>query len=582
MTPPANVNSKDASSRLRDFVSSPNTLLGLTVAVVCVLLVRPLSLPIGPYYWDLYIYYDAANRIFSGQVPTNDFFSHVGPLTYYMFAGALEVFPNGQGLLLAQWSTLLVTAPLMAFVLWDVSKRSRVIALALLIPFLIFALLPFNTAESYPLPGPDGAGIYNRQCSQILYVILAAIIFMRRKLLLASVVTLGVSALFFIKFTGFLAGGLIAAYAILAGRFRWKYAVGGAIAFLLLLAGLEITSGVVGNHIRDILTLMEINSGTFLPFYVRAASQNIGITATAGMLAVLLLWADRRSLLSGIRSVKSRPSAVRIAACLDHPGFWLLVVLFAGLSFESQNVGGQALIFLWPVCLRVLTKLRRFNARPVLLATTATLIAATVLPSAVAVSERAVRTFVGSARNVPLQSENLRSLGAVTLRPDVALRAEHMLPFYPEHRATYDDFVAIRELPTPLLLADFDFQATYLANVDRAVGAIEELEAEKGVHFETIWSLNKDNPFPWLMNRRAPRAVPIGADSLRTVPPPGPEEQQAVAATDLVLYPTCPPLVVNADLLELYSSPLADHHRIELTDCYDAFVNPKYMPNLGD
>lgn len=131
-----------------------------------------ISLTIGPSYWNVYQYYDAANRIFAGQVPGNDFFTPVGPLGYYVFAGWLAVFPNGQPVLLAQWSTLILTAPMMALVLFDVGKRSRATAFALLLPFLLFALLPFNTHEYYPFPGTDAFGTYNRQVCQLLYVLL--------------------------------------------------------------------------------------------------------------------------------------------------------------------------------------------------------------------------------------------------------------------------------------------------------------------------------------------------------------------------------------------------------------------------
>ena len=153
-----------------------------------VLLALPVSVPVGPMYWDVLIYYDAANRIFGGQVPSVDFFAPVGPLGYYLFAGWLYVFPNGQPVLLAHWSLLAVTAPLMALVVADVDRRARTTAFALLIPFLIFALLPFNTREFYPFPGSDGFGIYNRQCCQLLYVLVAAIAFMRSQKLLAAIV----------------------------------------------------------------------------------------------------------------------------------------------------------------------------------------------------------------------------------------------------------------------------------------------------------------------------------------------------------------------------------------------------------
>jgi hypothetical protein len=95
------------------------------------------------------------------------------------------------------------------------------------------------------------------------------------------------------------------------------------------------------------------------------------------------------------------------------------VTLAAGVFSETQNYGSQALIFLWPVCLRVLIKIRRFKSRPVVMVAVVTLAAAAMLPPAVAVAERAGRAFVGSLKNVPLASRNL------------ALRVEHMMDFYP-------------------------------------------------------------------------------------------------------------------------------------------------------
>lgn len=107
----------------------------LILALLVVLLVLPLVVPIGPMYWDTYIYLDAAQRIDTGQIPSVDFFTPAGPLGYYLFARGLNVFSYAQPMLLAQWSTLIVAAPLMAVVLADVDRQSRSTAFALLIRF---------------------------------------------------------------------------------------------------------------------------------------------------------------------------------------------------------------------------------------------------------------------------------------------------------------------------------------------------------------------------------------------------------------------------------------------------------------
>ncbi len=551
--------------RLAAVATSPLALLALAFVCVCVLLALPLSLPIGPMYWDVVIYYDAANRIFSGQVPIVDFFTPVGPLGYYLFAGWLALFPNAQPTLLAHWSLLAVTGPLIALVAWEVDRRSRATALALLVPFLIFALLPFNTRDFYPFPGSDGFGIYNRQACQVLYVLVAALAFVRERRLKTAIAVAAMTALFFLKITGFVAGGVIAAYALLSGRVTLSSVLAGALAFALILAGMEFADGMVSHYVLDIAELVSMNGGTLLPRFLQATSLNFGVVGAAASLAVLLVWAGRR----------------RADGDFAESGLWLATIVFAGILFETQNTGSQAFIFLWPALLAVVIAAGRLADRPVLVLAIFGLVAATALPPAVRVVERAARTYVGAVRNVPLAQRNLKSLGAVDMRREVEARAEHMLRFYPEHRALYDNLVAVGELPTPVLYSDFDFQIGYLSAVDTAIDSIRALEAETGVRFDTIMSLNFVNPFPWLMDREAPLHIAIGADPTRAVPAPDSKEESAVADTDLVLYPTCPPTTANAMLYEMYSPALARHRRIRLDACYDAFVHPRFAAALA-
>lgn len=564
-------------SRLLALTKSPLALLAVSLLGVLTLLALPLTLPIGPMYWDVFIYYDAANRIFDGQVPINGFFTPVGPLGYYLFAGWLAVFPNAQPVLLAHWSLLAITAPLIGLVAWHVDKRSRGTAFALLIPFLIFALLPFNTRELYSYPGSDAFGIYNRQACQVLYILVAALVFVRDRRLLAFLIVATMTALFFLKITGFVAGGVIAVYALLCGRVSLKQAVLSALAFLGILAALEWPAGIVSQYIIDIARLVGMNGDTLLPRFLQATSLNFGIVAAAASLAILLLWADRRNIAEGF---SSNGNAAR-PDLLAHDGLWLMAVLFAGVLFETQNTGSQAFIFLWPILLSVLLKTGKLTDRPVLVLSIMGLAAATALPPAVRITERAARTYVGAIKNVALEQRNLKTLGAVSMRKEVAIRTAHLLDFYPSHRKFYDDLVAVGELPTPVLYSDFDFQIAYLSTLDTAIDSIRALEARAGIHFDTIMSLNFVNPFPWLMDRSAPPYIAIGADPTRAVPDPGSKEENAVADTDLVLYPTCPPTTANTLLYDMYKDALTKHRRIKLDACYDAFVHPKFATALG-
>lgn len=552
----------------------------LGAVVLCgVFLALPLSAPIGSMYWDVFLYYDAANRMFSGQLPVVDFFTPVGPLGYYLFTGLLWLFPNAQPSLIAPWSILIVSAPLMALVLRDVGGRSRGMALALLVPFLLFSLLPFNTREFYPLPGSDAFGIYNRQTCQLLYVLVAGLMFVRDRRVLLVLVTLAVTALFFLKITGFLAAGVICAFALLTGRVSILHAIYAALGFFALCGLIELTSGTVSMYVRDILLLVDENSGSLLSRIREAIAQNFDIAALGATLFAVLAWIAWRG--KTWQSSRDTTALARAQSFFDLKALWFAAVLFAAILFETQNTGSQGFIFLWPVLLAILMDARGLITRPMQLLAVAGLALAIALPPAVSVLSRAARTYLGGANNPVMAHRNLKTLGAVNMRPEIVSRVEHMLKFYPEHRGFYEDMVEVDEAPTPLFYSDFDFQIVYLRTLDKAIDAILALEAAKGVRFETIMSLNFVNPVPWLMDRQAPLHISIGADPMRTVPVPGPADREAVAATDLVLYPTCPPTINVARLHAIYAEALTAHKRIVLDECTDAFVNPKFAAQLG-
>ncbi len=558
-----------AGQRMR--LTSPIAILGMTAIAMAVVLMLPLNVPIGPMYWDLFIYFDAANRIFSGQVPATDFFAPVGPLGYYLFAGGVKLFSNAQPLLLVHWSLFVVTAPLMALALWQVDRTSRGVSLALLLPFLAFAVLPFNTREFYPFPGSDGFAVYNRQICQLLYVLTVALVYLRDQRLLLTSIVAGMTALFLTKITGFASGGILCAFAFAAGRVQLRTAIASALIFFAILGVLQLWNGITLAYINDILALVVMNEGSLLPRFLQAASHTFGIVVPAGLLALFMLYRDRATLTETLRS---KPRLQAIARFLDHDAFWIMVVLFAGIFFETQNTGSQALIFIWPVLLPVLMRLWQSDAPRSAFIAAGLLAAAAALPPLVNTAERAARTYVGAIKNVTMPSENLKTLGRLNMRPEILARAEKMMGFYAKHRKTYADFIRIQELPSYVFYSEFDFQIAHLMAIDEAITAIRELEAEQGVTFDTVMNLNFVNPFPWLMDREAPRHVSIGADPTRTVPPPDAEALEAVREADLILHPTCPLTTANADLLALYAPAIEDHEQITLNECFDAYLSP--------
>ncbi|KQR68690.1 hypothetical protein [Rhizobium sp. Leaf341] len=549
------------------------------LTLVAVLLLLPLALVttipqlMGAMMWDLYIYLDVTNRIAGGQMPSVDFFAPVGALGYYLFAGLNRVFPQGHPLLVSAWSLLVVTAPLMAVVLLDVQRRSTALAFALLVPFLLYALLPFNIGNFYPYPGAEGFGIYNRQVCQLLYVLSAGLVFVSNGRKLCGLVAVAMLALFFTKITGIIAGALMCTMALLAGRLRLTSALMAAGIFAAVLILLEGATGIVSAYLDDILALLRLNDETLLPRLLRAASMNIGISlATAGLCLALLL-GNLPLVRERLQAVARHPSTRTIAALLDLPFVWISAFLLAGLFFESQNTGSQPLIFLFPLVLSVVLDQHRDHGNTVRSGVVAVLALAVVIPPALFVVQKASRAMVGMLGTVPLEHRNLRTLGAFAIRPEFAARARLMEAMFVENRKAFDALAAAGEPFSVLLFSDFDFQWAWLENADRAISAVLALEARDDVRFETVMSIDFVNPFPWLMDRQAPRAIAVGADPTRAVPPPGAAEEAAIRAVDLALMPTCPATPTQTRLLELYRPALSPTHtQIGLTPCYDAFI----------
>ncbi|NVD41364.1 hypothetical protein HT585_21065 [Ensifer sp. HO-A22] len=560
-------------------VRSPLAALALALVLLSLLLTVTIPQPIGPMFWDHYLYLDAANRLGDGQIPSVDFFAPVGALGYYLFAGLQSVFPSGHPLLLASWCLLTVTGPLIGLVTFDLQKRSRPLAYAILLPFLLFSIFPFNTGDFYPYPGSDGFGIYNRQVCQLLYVLAAALIYVRNPRILIAVAAGAMIALFFVKVTGAVAGVILCLTAFAAGRFSLRSAVAAALIFFGILAVIELSLGAVSAYIGDILALLDVNDGILLTRLLQAASLNSGLLLPAGVLCLTLFFADRPSFVALLKDACRRPSIAALGRIFDQDFFWLGTFVVAGILFESQNTGSQAFIFLYPLLLRIALDYAT-KGKPKQLTIAVWLLAiAAALPPVTIVVQKSARAWIGAVNNIRIESRNLKTMGAVNVRPILAVRAGRMRNIYITEPGAFEALADEGELPSFLLYSDFDFQTGWLANVDNAIDALRAYENANGVRFDTIFNIDFANPFPWLMDRHAPRRVAIGADPFRAIPPPDESVRAAVAAVDIALVPTCPTTNVNRTLLALYLPSLeTGHTRIKLTPCYDAFVRNGLRP----
>jgi hypothetical protein len=520
-------------------------------------------------YWDIETYADASWRIASGQVPAVDFFTPAGPLTYYLYRVVEAVFPNGQPVLVASWSVLLITLPAMALVTNDILRRSPLIAVTLVVLFFYFSALPFNTSPLYPFPGADGVGVYNRQGSQILYTLAAAALFVRGQKAMWVIVTLLMTAAFFLKITVFLVGGLICLLGLLAGRIAIKTAIAGALAFSAAVGLAEIATGIVSGYLDDIAVLASMNSGGLVDRYLQGTSRTVGTVLPVLALAAATIFAPLPA--------RSRPLFSRV---MRHPALWLPVTMGASVFYESQNAGSQEHIVMIPVVLyAVLTSASpplptARNLTIVFLATCST------LPVLTNFGQHSARAIGAMAKQQRLQHDNLGPLGAVTIRPDMERRGAIMRDGFLAHPEFLEDLARANELHAFTLYSDLDFQTDQLKAKDEVVSVLKQVEAT-GITFDSVMTLGFADPFPRLLGKQATKHISIGQVPTRTVPPMDEDTRAAVADTDIVLEPRCPYTRLVLGMREIYAEALSNHVEVKLTPCYRALLHLRLAEKIG-
>ncbi len=562
---------KKGEKQLVSWFLSPMSLLLLSLLIICILLSLPLIIPIGPMYWDTYIYLDAAQRIKLGQIPAVDFQTPVGALEYYQFYWLQALFPEGQPTLLAQWSVLITAAPLMAAILVILDKDNRKIAMAIVIPFLIFALCPMNTQSFHSYPGVSGFGIYNRHTSLLLYVLTCALIFLPRGRALAIIAALAMLALFFTKITGFLAGGLIGLFALLAGRFLLRHLLLAVVVFITVLAGFELNHNMVSAYIASIINLVGLNKGLLASRFLTVFSIKLDVILAASMLIIFLLWLDWREHLKRREEHKS-------TSPFDRDWLWVGVILAAGTFLETQNTGSQEFIFIWPVLVAVLRKTTVLNEKFRLI--TYCLVAVTAIPTMTKVVHGTLRFIAVAPFYDAAPVTEVKTMGLVSTRTDIMERALIMEDHYIHNVEPYRQLAEVKQLPSWRFYAELDYQMYWLVSVDQAVKAIKQFETTNNIHLNSLMNLDFTDPFPWILDRDSTRYIQIGADPFRTVTKLTPLVEASVRATDGVLRPTCPITTARLDLQGIYANALADRMVIKLNDCWDLLLKPELKSQI--
>ncbi|HEV7258751.1 MAG TPA: hypothetical protein VGN82_13305 [Bosea sp. (in: a-proteobacteria)] len=533
---------------------------GFAVAAL-VALSLPLRLPLGAFYWDVAVYLDAFHRIGLGQAPAIDFFAPVGPLSYYLGALLQHAFPDAQPMLVVNWAVLPLVLPLALIILYqrDASRHG----LALLVPFLIFAALPVNLSIFYPAPGLDGFGNYNRQTALLLYWLVATLLFVEPSKTRTLLVAAFMLALFLLKITGAVVGAVIVGYACLVGRLRLADACAAAAACILALLVIDWPTGLVRAYLEDVLTLLSLNEDTLLPRLLTVASAKFGVVLPASALVALLLW-------TGLREGEGSP-AERIRRILAGSAGWLAVTLFALTLFETQNTGSLEFIALWPVLLLVLQqwRLRSDQLKPVVVAVTL----AVALPSLMLCIERGARALAGMAGDVvALPAPELGPLARVSVKRGLAERAAAMVDFYPAHAQAFRALSDQGLEPSAILAAEIDYQATWLLEVRQGLLALRDWEVREQRRLNGIFTLDFVDPFNALLDRDAPRFVPIGITPGRSLPEATESTLASLAETDAILAPKCPLTPARIALAKHYAASLADRRRIELSPCWDMYL----------
>lgn len=545
-------------------------LAGLAVALT--LLILPVSLPLGPYYWDIAAYLDGANRIAAGQIPHVDFGSPFGALTLLLHTGADWLFLHAQPILAAQYSILIIAAPLMALVLRD-ARGGAGTGVALAAPFMLFVLAPFNGTDIEPLiPGVDAFGIYNRQAGLLCYVLIAALLFCRPGRTMIWVTGGALAALLFIKITAF-AGSLgLVAFAVAAGRMPARHALMALAGPVLAAALMQGWGGLTAAYFASIADLSAYNSESVSGRVIAAILMNLTILMPVALLgAVLAIVEARRQLDDRVRPAGWQAFALRGRALLDSDAVWLATVTAFGIAIEHQNSGSNQFIYLWPVLLHVLAGARGRSgltgkAIPLL-------VLAAALPTLVLTMQRGARIAIVTATYASLDEPGLNALGHVLVRPEqlreAQVRSRHLAASRESYRALASEGVD----PWPPMESHPVAQASYLIGLADALGGLERYEREKAVTLERVAALDYFDPIAMILGREPVRDLPIVHDPSRTMSPERiAATVRSLAAADGILVPQCRVSVQRHLIFDGLDAALEGRIRHELTPCWALYT----------
>lgn len=560
---------------------APLLVLVLFLGLLAALLHLPVPLPIGPHYWELSAFLDAAHRIAAGQLQAIDFSAPAGPLAYHLYALATPWVPDAHPLLVAQWAILALHAPLMALILIDVAPRSRATGWALLLPFLLFAALPFNLAESHAGPGMDAYGIAARQSAHLLYLLAAALIFVRNPFLLALVAGIALTGLFLLKIGAFLAGALVFAYAILAGRMRWSVLLAILVIFYGALGWAEYSAGFVSAYLQDAIHNLQDSGQGIAAGLIAALAARSALVGLVVLLLITILWFGRGRfgyIYSENVTYLGRRRAIH--AIFNSPMAWIVALAVAAILLESRSPDSHGVLLLWPAVWLMLLGLDRFPVGRRF--AIAALGAAIVLPGLVLLLQRAAETAIAAPAQLALTHERLGRIGLASADPARIARADILREHQMRHRRAYLALAEQGELPSPELYAGLDFQIAWLQELDLLLTAIETWEAENDRKLSSVHLAERVNPLPALLGREPLRHARIGAEIGHEYQRDRMQWLQQLGEAEGILLPHCPETADRLAARARILPALEGRQAIAITPCHTLMLKRESGGQAGE
>lgn len=558
-------------------------LVGLSV----VLLALPIRLPIGPNYWDVYLFVDVAHRIDLGQLPHLDFFVPIGALPFFLHDIVQLLFPRAQPVLAVQYATLLLSAPLALWITLTIERQSRSLAISFLVPFAIFSLLPFNIVEFYPAPGIDGFGIYNRQAGLLLYLLVGALLLTGNEHLKWVVASVVLSALVFIKVTAGLAAASVILIAVISGRLRSTGALAAFAAVLVVAVVLQLTTGLPKAYLGDLLGLVEDNTDSMIERVLTFVSLKFDVLLGVALLGLYVLWLDRRPLRSAFRHLlgdgafASPARRVAMLWIIRHPVALLAALAMMATGYETQNTGSNEFVYLWPAIL-LLASLHAGRLEGRALIIFVVLVCTAALPSLVKVVHKAARTIAVAPGYRPIATGLTGPLTMTVTKPVFDARANILAQHYAEQRDAWAALANSGQKPSAIQYSEPDYQTFYVRSIAEAASAIRQLEALSGARFETMHVLDFVDPLTPELNRVPPRFVSVANDPDRTYPVRIREKVAVeLASMDALLIPRCPITPARLSILKAAEPALASRTIMKLSRCWDIAIKSSLPPDLA-